>query len=83
MREKKERREEEREREGEEEKGRESPVTPDEDKTGAWRDGPKAQWGCPYASFLTLLLDTKYICTTDITIQQLLQDGMTRKLNSF
>ena len=27
-----------REREREEEKGRESPVTTDEDKTGAWRD---------------------------------------------
>lgn len=54
--EKEERKKKRREREREEEKGRESPVTPDEDKTGAWRDGPKAQWGCRDASFLTLLL---------------------------
>lgn len=60
MREKKEEKKRKREREREEEKGRESPVTPDEDKTGAWRDGPKAQWGCRYASFYIITTCTPY-----------------------
>lgn len=69
-----------RERERERRKGpatRQSPVTPDEDKTGAWRDGPKAQWGglsnASFTSYEVLLVRTTSPLLVHILLYGVLQ----------